>query len=86
MLDIYHVICAGHRIINECWEKIRIKTMAQKLDPKEVVPLEELANSNYFQIETMLRLLLKKGIITKQDYIDEMKELREDMAAQGEDE
>jgi hypothetical protein len=57
--------------------------MAQKLDPKEVVTLEELANSNYFQIETILRLLVKKGIITKQEYIDEMKELKIDMAAHG---
>ena len=57
--------------------------MAQKLDPKEVVTLEELANSNYFQIETILRLLVKKGIITKQEYIDEMMEFKADMAAQG---
>jgi mannitol/fructose-specific phosphotransferase system IIA component (Ntr-type) len=57
--------------------------MAQKLDPKEIVTLEELAHSNYFQIETILRLLVKKGIITKQEYIDEMKELKKEMAAQG---
>jgi hypothetical protein len=52
--------------------------MTQKLDPKEVVTLDELAHSNYFQIETILRLLLKKNIITKQEYIDEMKELKKE--------
>ncbi len=57
--------------------------MAQKLDPKEVVTIEELAHSNYFQIETILRLLVKKGIITKQEYIDEMKELKADLAKKG---
>jgi hypothetical protein len=31
----------------------------------------------------MFRLLVKKGVITKQEYIDEMKELKKDMASQG---
>lgn len=34
--------------------------MAQKLDQKE------LAKSNMFQIKTIIRILVKKGIITKQ--------------------
>lgn len=57
--------------------------MAQKADNRELVTIEELAHSNYFQIETILRLLVKKGIITKQEYIDKMKELKRDMAEQG---
>ena len=57
--------------------------MAQKVDPKEVVTIEELAHSNYFQIETTLRLLVKKGIITKQEYIDEMKELKSEIDKKG---
>jgi hypothetical protein len=57
--------------------------MAQKVDPKEIVTIEELAHSNYFQLEVMFRLLVKKGIITKQEYNDETKELKRDMAAQG---
>ena len=57
--------------------------MAQKLDPKEVVTIEELAHSNYFQLEVMFRLLVKKGIITRQEYNDEMKELKKEINAQG---
>jgi hypothetical protein len=57
--------------------------MAQKVDTKEIVTLEELAHSNYFQIETILRLLVKKGIITKQEYIDEMKELKIEIDKKG---
>ena len=57
--------------------------MAQKLDSKEIVTLEELAHSNYFQIETILRLLVKKGVITKKEYMDEMQELRQEMAKEG---
>jgi hypothetical protein len=51
--------------------------MAQVLDSKEIVRIEELAHINYFQIETMFRLLVKKGVITKKEYIDEMQELRQ---------
>lgn len=57
--------------------------MAQKADNRELITIEELAHSNYFQIETILRLLVNKGIITKQEYIDEMKELKREMAEQG---
>jgi mannitol/fructose-specific phosphotransferase system IIA component (Ntr-type) len=57
--------------------------MAQILDSKEIVTLEELAHSNYFQLEVMFRLLVKKGVITKKEYIDEMQELRQEMARRG---
>ena len=57
--------------------------MAQKLDSKEVVTTEEIAQSNMFQIEAILRLLVKKGIITKQEFLDEMQELKREMAAKG---
>ena len=46
--------------------------MAQKLNPKEVVNTEELAKSNMFQIETKLRIPVKKGIMIKQEYLDWM--------------
>ena len=57
--------------------------MAHKLDSKKVVTTEEIAKSNMFQIEVILRLLVKKGIITKQEYNDEMNELKREMAAKG---
>ncbi len=57
--------------------------MARKLDSKEIVTIEELAHSNYFQIEALLRLLVKKDIITKLEYIDEMQELKREMARKG---
>ncbi len=39
--------------------------MAKILDSKEIVTTDEIAYSNMLQIEVLLRLLLKKGIITK---------------------
>ena len=61
-------------------EKRENNIMAQKIDSKEIVTIEELAQSNMFQIEALLRILVKKGIITTKEYIDEMEELRQEMA------
>ena len=41
--------------------------MAEKLDPKEMVTPDELIYSNMMQIEAITRLLVKKGIITKDE-------------------
>ena len=46
--------------------------MAQKLEPKETVTIQELAYSNMMEQEAMMRLLMKKGIISKREFIDEL--------------
>jgi len=53
--------------------------MAQKLDPKETVSLEELAYSNMMEQEAMMRLLMKKGIISKEEFLDELKLVAKEM-------
>ncbi len=52
--------------------------MAQKLDSKEMVTPDELIYSNMMQIEALMRLLVKKGIITKDELQAEYKELRQE--------
>jgi hypothetical protein len=47
--------------------------MAQKIDPNELVTLEELAYSNRMEQEAMLRLLMKKGIISREEFLNELK-------------
>jgi hypothetical protein len=42
--------------------------MAEKLDSKEMVTPDELIYSNMMQIEAITRLLVKKGIITKDEH------------------
>ncbi len=37
--------------------------MAQKLDPKEIVSLEEVLLANELQDEALVNLLVKKGIL-----------------------
>ncbi len=51
--------------------------MAQKLDPKEIVSIEEVLLANEIQDEALVNLLVKKGIITKAEIIEEIKRLKE---------
>lgn len=51
--------------------------MAEKLDPKETVSLEELLVSNVYTQEALINLLEAKGIIKKADLLEEIKRLRD---------
>jgi len=53
--------------------------MAQKVDPKEIVALEEIAYSNRMEQEAMLRLLIKKGFISKEEFLDELNLVAKEM-------
>ncbi len=50
--------------------------MAEKLDPKEVVDLQELLMSGIIQSEALINLLDRKGIITKQEILEEMRRVQ----------
>ncbi len=51
--------------------------MAEKLAPKEIVTLEELALSNMWETSALVELLERKGILTKQEVLDMIQELRQ---------
>jgi hypothetical protein len=54
--------------------------MAEKLDPKkELVSSEELLMSEVIQSEAIINLLDKKGIISKQELLEEMKRVQAKM-------
>jgi hypothetical protein len=53
--------------------------MAEKLDPKELVDFKELLMSEVIQSEALINLLDKKGIISKQELLEEMKEVNAKM-------
>ncbi len=44
--------------------------MAEKLDPKDLVTLDELAISTMWETSALVELLERKGILTKQDVLD----------------
>lgn len=48
------------------------------MDRKEVVTFEELLVSNTIQQEAMLNVLERKGLINKQEVLEEMKKIRKE--------
>ncbi|MEO2054541.1 MAG: hypothetical protein ABGX83_04445 [Nitrospira sp.] len=50
--------------------------MAENLDPKEVASFEELMMSNIFFQEAIMNLLDAKGILKKEEVLEEIKRLR----------
>ena len=53
--------------------------MADILDPKEIVDFKELLLSEIIQSEALINLLDKKGIISKQELLEEMKKVQAKM-------
>lgn len=47
------------------------KTIEQPKD-MEMMQIEELAYSNMIQHEALIRMMIRKGIVTKKDYLDEV--------------
>ena len=50
--------------------------MAEKLDPSELVDFEELLISNSVQIDAVTQLLIEKGIFTKEEFFDMLKQVQ----------
>ena len=57
--------------------------MAQKLDRKETVTFEELLVNNTYEQEALVNILERKGIITKEEIIEEMKRLKREQTGKA---
>ena len=53
--------------------------MAKKLDQKQIVDLKELLMSEVIQSEALINLLDKKGLVSKQELLKEMKRVQASM-------
>ncbi len=53
--------------------------MAEKLDPKQVVTFEELLRAMMFETETTRRVLVRKGLLTNEEVLEEIKVVRREM-------
>ncbi len=51
--------------------------MAEPRDPNDLVTLDELALSNMWETAALVELLERKGILTKQEVLDMIQELRQ---------
>ncbi len=49
--------------------------MAKQQDSEETVPLEDVVLSNVFAQEAILNILEKKGLVTKEEVMEEMKRI-----------
>jgi len=50
--------------------------MTKKIDPKQLVDFKELLMSEVIQSEAIINLLDKKGIISKQELLNEMRRVK----------
>jgi len=50
--------------------------MADKLDPKETVTIEELTISNSYEIAALVSVLERKGLLTRGEVIEEIIQMR----------
>ncbi len=53
--------------------------MADKLDPKQVDSFEELLRAMMFETETTRRVLVRKGLLTNEEVLEEIKAVRRKM-------
>jgi hypothetical protein len=51
--------------------------MSEKLDRKETVSIEELTISNMYVQEALVNLLTSKGILTKEEILEEIRLIKE---------
>ena len=52
--------------------------MAEKMDEKEIVNLQELLMSQLIQLDAVTQLLIEKGIITQQEFVAKLKQVQGD--------
>jgi hypothetical protein len=52
--------------------------MAEKMDEKEIVNLQELLMSQLIQLDAVTQLLIEKGIITNKEFANKLKQVQGD--------
>jgi hypothetical protein len=51
--------------------------MAKALDGKQAVPLEEVVLAQAFQLEALLNVLERRGVVYRAEVLEELKRLRQ---------
>ncbi len=57
--------------------------MAEKLDPKQVATFEELLMTVHYEQEALRRALVRKGVLTNEDVLKEVKAVRRELEGKG---
>ncbi len=53
--------------------------MAEKLDPRQVVTFEELLRACLYEQEATRRVLVRKGLLTNEEVLEEVKAVRSEL-------
>ncbi len=53
--------------------------MAEKLDPHQVVTFEELLRALMMEQDALRRMLVRKGLLTNEEVLEEIKVVRREM-------
>ncbi len=53
--------------------------MAEKLDPRQVVTFEELLRAIMIEQDATRRVLVRKGLLTSEEVLEEIKAVRREM-------
>ena len=53
--------------------------MAEKLDPRQVVTVEDLLGVMMFETEAIRRGLVRKGLLTNEEVLEEIKAVKREM-------
>lgn len=72
------------RLSNHKMGRVAGEQMAQILDSRETVTFRELIISEIIQTEALIALLARKGIITRQELLEEVKAVNASMRAAAE--
>ena len=53
--------------------------MGMKADPKQVTSVEELLRAVFYEQEALRRVLVRKGIVSNEEVLEEVKEVRREL-------
>ncbi len=53
--------------------------MAEKLDPRQVATFEELLRACLYEQEALRRVLVRKGVVTNEEVLQEVKAVRREL-------
>jgi hypothetical protein len=59
--------------------------MAQKLDDSEIVSFKELLMANSIQVDALAQLMIRKRLISKEEFFDMLKEVQADYQGKTDD-
>jgi hypothetical protein len=57
---------------------LKYPSLAEKLDPNELVPFKELLISNSIQVDALCQLLIEEGLISEQKFFAKLKQVQAD--------